>query len=294
MLKNAISIDVEEYFHATNFTPYLDRTSWDTLPSRVVEYTSLTLDLLERYHTKGTFFVLGYVAEKHPELVRRIVTSGHELASHGYNHQLVYDLTPDEFLRDISDSKKLLEDISGVKVLGYRAPNFSITNRSEWAYDKILEAGYVYDASLYPVKHPRYSNADKPTVPHVIYRGTQKLFVFPSATVALKLFSKEVRLGVAGGAYWRILPASYSNWGLSRINNVDKQPFVCYFHPWEFDFQQPRIKGPTRLTQFRHLGGTSNFLGAVTEKLEKFPFTTIRELAKTYFGSEAGKIFSDA
>ncbi len=282
---NSISVDVEEYFHAANLEPYIGRKKWPQMPSRVESSTKEVLDIFDACNTKGTFFVLGYVGRRFPSLVKEIVKRGHEIGSHGFRHHLAYEQTPNAFYRDISTSKKLLEDISGQPVLGYRAPNFSITDRNPWAYDKLLEAGYLYDSSVYPTWHPRYTNLGKPRHSYTLESG---LHVFPLAVGNINLLRGNIPLPVAGGAYWRLLPRWYNSFGLNRISNYDKWPFHCYFHPWEIDAGQPQVSGMPFKTKLRHYGRTATFGRRLEYFLKTFSFAPIKEVGKQTFGESFG------
>lgn len=275
---NAISVDVEEYFHATNLDPYVGRTRWDEMSSRARESIEATLEVFKRTETRGTFFVLGHFAKRNPELVKLLSEAGHEIASHGFNHDLAYLLSPDEFFEDVSSTKHLLEDICGTEVHGYRAPNFSITEKNPWAYEKLVEAGYKYDSSVYPVWHPRYTNLDKPRVITARSTGSGELKIVPLAASELSVLGKTIRLPVAGGAYWRLFPQRLISWGLSRINKRDQIPFCCYIHPWELDPGQPRISEMPMLTRLRHYGGINGFSRRVEQYLKTFEFSTIQDL----------------
>ena len=244
---NAMTVDVEDYFHVSVFERTVPRANWATMESRVVANTERLLDLFDEHAVRGTFFVLGWVAEHYPSLVRSIAARGHELASHGYAHRLVYDQTPDVFRDDVRRSKALIEDLSGRGVKGYRAPSFSVTERSLWALDVLLEEGYRYDASIFPIRHDRYGIPDAPRWPHAMTRAGGNLFEVPGSTVRLG----GTNLPVAGGGYFRILPYAWTRWGIRRVNRVEGQPAVFYLHPWEIDPSQPRLPA-RRLGRFRH------------------------------------------
>lgn len=280
MMLNSISIDVEEYFHASNIEDLTGRSIWASLPSRVEYSTKKLLSLFSEYNVHATFFVLGYVARRHPELVKTIHALGHEVASHGFRHRLAYNQSPRSFQRDVAYSKKLLEDIIGTEIYGYRAPNFSITSKTPWAYDCLLNAGYRYDSSVYPTWHPRYSNLSQPRWAYKVERKGQHLMIFPLAVAKVKLMGYQMRLPVAGGAYWRLLPLSYLNWGLKRINSIDKFPANCYLHPWELDSEQPSFSGMGLLKKLRHYGGTKRLDKRLRFFLENFQFTTLKKLAE--------------
>lgn len=244
---NAMTVDVEDYFHVSVFERTVARSSWDSMESRVRANTTRLLDLFEEHGVRGTFFVLGWVADKYPEIVRDIAARGHEMASHGYAHRLVYDQTPDAFRDDVRRAKRLIEDISGRPVRGYRAPSFSVTDRSLWALDVLLEEGYRYDASIFPIRHDRYGIPGAPRWPHAMTRPGGELFEVPGSTVRLG----STNLPVAGGGYFRILPYAWTRWGIMRVNRVEQQPAVFYLHPWEIDPAQPRLPA-SALGRFRH------------------------------------------
>lgn len=280
---NAISVDVEEYFHATNFDPYVGPARWHSMESRAQSSVDRTLSVFAENDTKGTFFVLGCLARRLPQIVRQIAAAGHEIGSHGYGHRLAYHQNQRAFARDVLRTKALLEDIIGHEVRGYRAPNFSILDGNAWAYDALVSAGYRYDSSLYPVRHPRYSNRDKPRVPFKLERPSGELLIFPLATSAFHLLGSEFRLGVAGGAYWRFFPKEMIRWCLSRAANQERLPINCYFHPWELDPDQPVIQSMPWLTRLRHYGGTRQFEGKLRYFLRSFTFTPIWPILSDLF-----------
>jgi polysaccharide deacetylase family protein (PEP-CTERM system associated) len=242
-----MTIDVEDYFHVSVFDRTVPRADWAAMESRVASNTERLLDLFDAHDVRGTFFVLGWVAERHPDLVRSIARRGHELASHGYGHRLVYEQPPDVFRDDVRRSKALIEDLSGRRVNGYRAPSFSVTERSLWALDVLLEEGYRYDASIFPIRHDRYGIPDAPRWPHAMARQGGSLFEVPGSTVRVGGHN----LPVAGGGYFRILPYAWTRWGIRRLNRVEGQPAVFYLHPWEIDPGQPRLPA-SLLGRFRH------------------------------------------
>jgi polysaccharide deacetylase family protein (PEP-CTERM system associated) len=244
---NAMTVDVEDYFHVSAFDGVVPRRQWDGFESRVQRNTERVLDLLDAANMKATFFVLGWVAERHHPLVASIASRGHELASHGYAHRLVYDQSPKAFREDVRRAKRLLEDIAGVRVDGFRAPSYSITPRSLWALDVLIEEGYRYDASIFPIHHDRYGIPV--SAPHVyrIQRAVGELIEVPGSTVRLG----PLNLPVGGGGYFRILPYAWTRWGMERINRVNGRPAVFYFHPWELDPDQPRLQAGA-LSRFRH------------------------------------------
>jgi polysaccharide deacetylase family protein (PEP-CTERM system associated) len=246
-IRNAMTIDVEDYFQVSAFAPHISRDSWPSLPCRVERNVDLILGLLASADVKATFFTLGWIAERYPAMVRRIVDNGHELASHGYGHLRASDQSPTEFNDDITRSKLLLEDIGGQKVLGYRAPSFSIGTNNLWALDTLLQAGYRYSSSIYPIQHDHYGMPDAPRF--AFYpSGRDGLLEIPITTV--RMMNKNFPAG--GGGYFRFFPYAVSRWFLQKVNREDKQPGIFYFHPWEVDPNQPRQVGVSAKTRFRH------------------------------------------
>lgn len=248
---NALTVDVEDYFQVNAFSKVVRQVDWDTYPLRVGDNTRRTLDLFDQFNVKGTFFVLGWVAERIPGLIKEIHHRGHEIACHGYGHQLIFNIGPEAFRLDIRRSKAILEDQCGVAVQGYRAPSYSITDKSLWALDILIEEGFSYDSSIFPVYHDTYGVPDAPRFPHVITRQSGTIREFPLTTLPLCFGTKEYRLPIAGGGYLRLLPAELIKRGIQKINQQEQQPAVLYFHPWELDPEQPRIKASMK-SKFRH------------------------------------------
>lgn len=242
---NALTIDVEDYFQVSALAPYIPRDQWDSIPCRVEANVDRILALLERHEARATFFTLGWVAERHPQVVRRIVAGGHELASHGYAHLRATEQSPELFLADIRLAKAVLEDVGGVEVAGYRAPSFSIGEANPWALDCILEAGYRYSSSIYPVKHDHYGVPDAPRFP---YRSRDGLLELPLTTVRWL----DRNWPASGGGFFRLLPYGVSRRLIERVNRVDGKPAIFYVHPWEIDPEQPRVAGTNARTRFRH------------------------------------------
>ena len=242
---NALTIDVEDYFQVSAMAPYIDRADWDQCECRVEHNIDRILQLLASKQTQATFFTLGWVAERYPEMVRRIVRGGHEVASHGYGHQRVSDLTEAEFFEDITRAKGLLEDIGGQAVWGYRAPSFSIGANNLWALDTLTRAGYRYSSSIYPVRHDHYGMPDAPRFAYEVSGG---LLEVPPTT--LRMFNRN--LPSSGGGFFRLMPYALSRWMLQRVNQQDQQSAIFYFHPWEIDPDQPRVAGIDLKTRFRH------------------------------------------
>ncbi len=281
---HSLSVDVEEYFHASNIEAVAPARSWYRLPSRVEAFTHRALDLFDRCKIRSTFFVLGSVARRHPNLIKEIRNRGHELGSHGYSHRLAFAQTPAQFSREVIRSKRVLEDISGHSVLGFRAPNFSIRNDNTWAYDALIEAGYKYDSSLYPTWHPRYSNLNREVESSFITREQGRLLILPLAVAKIPFLGKELRLPCAGGAYWRLLPFQYNFCLLRSIAKHRSEGFHCYFHPWELDDQQPVFTRLSFLTRFRHYGGARRFEARIEKMANSFRFAPLREVATELHG----------
>jgi len=267
---NAMTVDVEDYFQVSAFDAVVSRDAWAGMESRVVANTGRLLDLFDEYEVRSTFFVLGWVAERHPALVRAIVARGHELASHGYAHRLVYSQTPAEFREDVRRAKGLLENAGGVAVHGYRAPSFSVTSRSLWALDVLLEEQYRYDASIFPIRHDRYGIPDAPRWPHAIERPAGRVYEVPGSTVRLG----GTNLPVAGGGYFRILPYAWTRFGISRVNRAERQPVVFYLHPWEIDADQPRLSAGV-LSRFRHYRNLHKTESRLRRLMRDFTFAPI-------------------
>ncbi|GFO53862.1 hypothetical protein GMSM_08690 [Geomonas sp. Red276] len=238
---NALTIDVEDYFQVTAFERALTKEDWDHMPPRVSENTRRLLDILDDHEIHATFFVLGWVAERHRSLVREIQRRGHEIACHGYGHDLIHAIGKQRFRRDVHRSKRVLEDIAGAAVKGYRAPSYSITERSLWALDVLIEEGFRYDSSIFPIYHDTYGMPDAPRFPHLLERRGKKLWEFPLTTLSMKLAGWRCNFPIAGGGYLRFIPAAFIGHGISRINTVEGKPVVLYVHPWEIDPDQPRI-----------------------------------------------------
>lgn len=250
-MKNALTIDVEDYFQVTAFTGVVDRHDWGVYPSRVSNNTQKVLDLLDEYDLKATFFVLGWVAERYPDIVRAIIGRGHEVASHGYDHELVYKQSPKKFRRDVRKAKAILEDITGRQILGYRASSYSITQRSLWALDILIEEGFSFDSSIFPITHDNYGIPGSERFPHVVIRESGSLVEFPLTTLSVNVAGRSMAMPIAGGGYLRLLPVGLIHWGMRYVNQVEKKPAVLYFHPWEIDPDQPRIKAQLK-SRFRH------------------------------------------
>ena len=245
-IRNALTIDVEDYFQVSAFAPYIARSDWEHRECRVEANVERILEMLARHDVKATFFTLGWIAERYPQIVRAIVSNGHELASHGHGHQRVTDLSEAEFRADIERAKGTLEDLSGAPVLGYRAPSFSIVAANLWALDCLARTGHRYSSSIYPIRHDHYGMPDAPRFAHPVAGGG--LIEIPPTT--LRLLDRN--LPSSGGGFFRLLPYGVSRWMLRQVNRRDRQAAIFYFHPWELDAGQPRIEGISRKTRFRH------------------------------------------
>ena len=272
---NAMSIDVEDYFHVSVFDGLIPRSAWATMQSRVCANTRRLLDVFDEFAVRSTFFVLGWVGERHPDLVREIAARGHEVASHGYAHRLIYDQTPAAFREDVRRSKRLLEDASGQAVAGYRAPSYSITPRSLWALDVLVEEGYQYDSSIFPIRHDRYGIPVSARRPYRIERPGGTLVEVPGSTTRVG----SLNLPVAGGGYFRLLPYWWAHWGISRVNRIDHAPVVFYLHPWEIDPGQPRLPAG-RMGRLRHYRNLEHTETRLRQLLTDFRFGPIDALVR--------------
>ena len=275
-MRNALTVDLEEYFQVAAFAGVIDPGDWERYPPRAGECTRRILDLFDRYGVRGTFFVLGWVAEREPAVVREIRRRGHEIASHGYAHQLIYRQGPDLFRRDIRRARGILEDITGEPVRGYRAPSYSITAASLWALDILIEEGFSYDSSIFPIRHDIYGIPDAPRFPHDISRPAGTIREFPISTVQIGRRGSGVRLPVGGGGYLRLLPAAWFRRSFRRLNRLG-QPAVLYFHPWEIDPGQPRIAAGLR-SRFRHYLNLERMEGRLESLLATLPFAPMGEV----------------
>jgi len=262
-MMNALTIDVEDYFQVSALAPFIARSQWDATPSRVERNVDLILGLLAERSANATFFTLGWIGDRYPQLVRRVADAGHEVASHGYGHQRATELDREAFLADIRLAKAVLEDITGEEVRGYRAPSFSIGRENEWAFDCIGEAGYAYSSSIYPIRHDHYGIPDAPRFP---YRSREGLLEVPITTA--RFFSRNLPAG--GGGYFRLMPYSMSRWFIRRVNGIEGRPAIFYFHPWELDPGQPRVEGIDAKTRFRHYLNLDRMQGRLRKLLADF------------------------
>jgi polysaccharide deacetylase family protein (PEP-CTERM system associated) len=270
---NAMSVDVEDYFQVSAFERVVARGDWSGLESRVVDNTQKLLAVFDRHGVRATFFILGWVAARFPSLVKQIAELGHEVASHGFNHELVYSLTVSQFRDDVRRAKQTIEDASGQAVRGYRAPSFSVVDRSLWALDVLIEEGYQYDASIFPIHHDRYGIPAAPRHMHVIERPAGRIVEVPGSTTRVG----GVNVPIAGGGYFRLLPYAWTRWGISRVNRLEQKPVTFYLHPWEIDPHQPRLAA-SKATAFRHYTGLGATAARLERLLQEFRFDAIDTL----------------
>lgn len=269
IVKNVFTVDVEDYFHVEAFKKVIDSKDWDNYESRVVGNTSQILELLSINDVKATFFVLGWVAKRYPDLIKKIASAGHEVASHGMSHKTIYTQDPNEFYSETKDSKSLLEDLAQKPVLGYRAATYSITNRSLWALDILVELGFKYDSSIFPIKHDNYGIYNINMEPHIIKVNTGEIVEYPISVFELG----KLRIPVAGGGYFRLWPYKFSKYALKRINK--KKEFVFYIHPWEIDLNQPVINAASALSKFRHYNNINKCESRLGSLFGDFSFGTM-------------------
>lgn len=272
--EHIFTVDVEEYFQVGAFDRVVQRKDWDSHPSRLEQSLGILLELLARHDATATFFTLGWIAERHPFLMRRIVDAGHEIASHGHLHRRVDTLTPAEFRDDIRVSKSILENLSGTTVWGFRAPNFSISPGTEWAFDILLEEGFRYDSSLFPIRRPGYGYPNAPPIPHLIHRAAGTLTELPLATTEWR----GIRIPAAGGAYLRHLPFRLIRRAF-REHDENGVPGMFYIHPWELDPDQPRIAVPWH-TRMRHYSGLRRTRPLLERLLGEFRFRSVAQCLK--------------
>ncbi|MES9827881.1 MAG: XrtA system polysaccharide deacetylase [Candidatus Thiodiazotropha sp.] len=271
---NAITVDVEDYYQVSAFSKQVNKSRWSEYESRVERNTQRILEIFNAHNVKGTFFVLGWTAERYPKLIREISENGHEVASHGYSHDLVYHQTPETFTEETKRSKATVEQITGKQILGYRAASYSITQKSIWAMDILVELGFKYDSSIFPIMHDRYGIPGAKTKPHhFITEKGNSIIEFPLSTVAIA----KTRFPVSGGGYFRLLPYWLTRKGLKNINQRDELPFIFYMHPWEIDKDQPRIKS-SLLSQFRHYNNLGKFESRLNNLLEEFKFASVEDV----------------
>lgn len=277
LLVNILTIDVEDYFHVSAFAGVVSRDTWETFESRVERNIDRLLGIFSDAGVQATFFVLGWIAERYPQVVKRIAAVGHEVASHSYSHRLVYEMTPDEFRFDLRRARGAIEAAAGHPVKGFRAPSFSITARSMWALDVLLQEGYEYDASIFPIHHDRYGIPNARRDIHVIRSragvSPAGLLEIPASTIRLA----GVNLPVGGGGYFRIFPYAWTAFGIRRVNRREGRPAMVYLHPWEVDPDQPRLQA-SWLSRFRHYRNLEKTEPRLRRLLSEFKFAPIRDV----------------
>lgn len=273
---NAMTVDVEDYFQVSAFEANIQRSQWDGLPHRVEQNTQRILDLFAQHQVKATFFTLGWVAERYPQLVRRIVDEGHELASHGYQHTRVTEQTPEQFREDLRISRQILEDIGGQPIVGYRAASYSIGAKNLWALEVLEDEGFQYSSSIYPVKHDLYG---MPSAPRFAYRpdNAPKLLEIPITT--LKILDRNIPCG--GGGFFRLYPYQFSKWAYRHLNKYENQSGIFYFHPWEIDPEQPRQHDLSFKTRFRHYLNLDRMQNRLNSLLADFAWDTMQNVFLT-------------
>lgn len=244
-IKNAFTVDVEEYFQVGAFEKVLDPADWPSLTPRLEQSMDNVLKLMDDANIKGTFFILGWIAERYPSVIKKLAAEGHEIASHGYAHQRATGQTQEVFKQDISSAKTILEDLTGQAVIGYRAPSFSFNKTNPWVYDVLQEAGHQYSSSIYPVVHDHYG---VPDAPRFKYKTPQGLWELPLSTMKMG----EKNIPISGGGYFRLYPYAFTRWAIQKYQRADGQPYIFYMHPWEADPDQPRIKNAPLKSKFRH------------------------------------------
>jgi len=286
-MRNVMSVDVEDYFHVEAFASAIPSTEWHSYIPRVEGNVARILDLFAKYEVRATFFVLGWVAEKFPHLSRNIAAAGHEIGCHGYAHRRLHTMTPRQFQQDLRKATALLSDQVGESIRSFRAPSFSIVRKTLWAYDILSEEGYSYDSSVFPVRHDLYGIPDAQRFPHwTISDRNARIFEFPPSTLSYG----GVSVGIGGGGYLRWLPYRITYWALCHINHAERQPAAVYFHPWEIDPDQPRIRVGMK-SRLRHYTNLSTTEGKIERLLQDFQFGTLSEVClghANYFAKPVG------
>lgn len=270
-MQNAMTIDVEDYFQVSAFENVISPKDWDGLEPRVENNIDRLLEIFDENDCKATFFTLGWIAERFPEMIKRIVAEGHELASHGTMHKRASDQSAKEFESDVGDAKKLLEDISGTAILGYRAPSFSFTNDNLWVYDVLANLGYVYSSSVYPVVHDHYGIPDAPRFKYETKSGVDEI---PLST--LPMFGKN--WPISGGGYFRLYPYRLTRWAVKKFSESEQEPYIFYMHPWELDPGQPKINDINAKTRFRHYLNLSKVDGRLNRMLQDFQWAAMSDV----------------
>jgi polysaccharide deacetylase family protein (PEP-CTERM system associated) len=275
-ITDALSVDVEDYFHVEAFAEHVRPENWPSFASRVHGNCERILDLFAKYTCRATFFVLGWVAERDPALVRKIAEAGHELACHSYAHRRVFSLHPEEFREDLRRARGFIEDAAGVRVVGYRAPTFSIIRRSIWALEILAEEDFLYDSSIYPIRHDLYGYPEFPRfLRRIELSSGREIIEVPMSTIRLAGFNWPL----GGGGYLRLLPMAYTSWAINRVHQLDRQPFVLYLHPWELDPSQPRLSGKWK-SKLRHYTGLAGMESRLESLLMRGQFEPMQNLVQ--------------
>ena len=270
---NALTVDVEDYYHVQAFAGVIDPSQWESYPSRVERNTMRFLDLFDTRGIRATFFVLGWVAQRCPDLVRRIFAAGHQIGCHSYNHRLIYGGTEADFREDLRRAKKTLEEIAGVAVTSFRAPSYSITAQTPWALNVLGEEGFEYDSSIFPVVHDNYGIRNAPRFPHIMNLACgRQIKEFPPST--LRVLGGNIP--IAGGGYLRLFPYKFTSWAIRHLNQTERQPAMVYLHPWELDPDQPRISA-SRLSRFRHYQNLDSTETKCQKLLAEFAWAPMEE-----------------
>ena len=269
-MQNALSVDLEDYYQVTAFADSVDPTGWNDRPSRVEANTERLLELMAACGCQATFFTLGWVGERYPKLIRKIAEAGHEIACHSHLHRLVYTLSVTQFRDDTKKAKQVLECAGGCPVKGYRAPSFSITRQSLWAFEVLAELGFTYDSSIYPIEHLNYGMPGSPRLPFLLETSAGPIVEFPMPTLA----AGNRRSPIGGGAYLRLLPYSYTSWAIRYINSRENSPVCVYLHPWELDTEQPKLHG-SLTAKMRHYFGLRGMEGKLRKLLKDFSFVPV-------------------
>jgi polysaccharide deacetylase family protein (PEP-CTERM system associated) len=272
-IRNILTVDVEDYFMVSAFSNIIKTDAWDRYSSRVERNTMHVLDILARYDAKGTFFILGWIAERYPQIVKEIDRRGHEIGCHSYYHKLVYEMSIEDFKEDTEKAKAILENVIGKEVCGYRAPSYSITKKSFWAMEVLRESGFLFDSSIFPVVHDRYGYPEFSRFPKVVETASGKILEIPMST--FRVWDKNIPVG--GGGYLRLFPISLTEWAIRKVNEEEKEAAIVYFHPWEIDSGQPRING-SRLSRFRHYVNIERTENRIEHLLRTFSFGSIGDV----------------
>jgi len=281
-MKNALTIDLEDYFHVSAYSGRVKLEEWDAYPSRVAQNTDRLLEILAANKCTGTFFVLGWVAEKKPEVVARVAAAGHEIACHSLLHRRIFDLTPEEFRQDTHRAKAVIEDVTGKRVAGYRAPSFSIIPKSTWALEILVQEGFQYDSSIFPVEHPSYGMPSAPRTPFWIDTPSGRILEFPMPTLAIG----SARSPIGGGAYLRLLPYRYTRWSIKYLNRRENSPVCVYLHPWELDPEQPHLGGSLS-ARARHYFGLRGLETKLRKLLADLEFSTLSFIMREHPPTQA-------